>query len=230
MLKILLLEDENNLGTTLSEYLNEKGYETIWAKNIAEAHRSVIKENFHVALLDIGLPDGSGLDFGRHLRNISNNTVIIFLSALNDPDTKVEGLEIGAEDYITKPFALKEITLRLDRILKNRDALNLLPDEIKLGRLIIRFRQFEIIDGTGNIIPLSQKENAILEMLYRHKNEAVNRDEIIEKIWGEDKYPSLRTVDNYIVKLRKWCETDQSGNTDIISIRGIGYKLQLKNN
>lgn len=228
MLKILLLEDENNLGTTLSEYLNDKGHETYWAKTIAEAHAKIIKDKFNVALLDIGLPDGSGLDFGRHLRNISHDTVILFLSALNDPETKVEGLEIGAEDYITKPFALKEITLRLERILKNRDALNLLPDEINLGRLKIRFRQFEIIDANGTSIPLSQKENSILEMLYRHKNEAVNRDEIIEKIWGEDKYPSLRTVDNYIVKLRKWCESDLSSGAEIISIRGIGYKLQIK--
>lgn len=229
MLKILLLEDENNLGTTLSEYLNDKGYETHWAKTIAEANSKIVKEKFNVALLDIGLPDGSGLDFGRHIRHVSHETVILFLSALNDPETKVEGLEIGAEDYITKPFALKEITLRLERILKNRDALNLLPDEVVLGKLKIRFRQFEIVDASGTILPLSQKENAILEMLYKNKNDAVNRDDIIEKIWGEDKYPSLRTVDNYIVKLRKWCETDSSGVAEIISIRGIGYKLQIKN-
>lgn len=229
MLKILLLEDENNLGTTLSEYLNDKGHDTHWVKNIQEAKNKITKEKFHVALLDIGLPDGSGLDFGRFLRSTSHDTVLLFLSALNDPETKVEGLEIGAEDYITKPFALKEITLRLERILKNRDALNLLPDEIVLGKLKIRFRQFEIIDAKGIILPLTQKENAILEMLYKHKNEAVNRDEIIEKIWGEDKYPSLRTVDNYIVKLRKWCETDSAGIAEIVSIRGIGYKLQIKN-
>lgn len=229
MLKILLLEDENNLGTTLSEYLNDKGYETHWVKTIQDARLKTSKEKFHVALLDIGLPDGSGLDFGRALRTISHDTILLFLSALNDPETKVEGLEIGAEDYITKPFALKEITLRLERVLKNRDALNLLPDEIHIGPLTIRFRQFEILDADQNVIPLSQKENAILEMLYRHKNEAVNRDDIIEKIWGEDKYPSLRTVDNYIVKLRKWCETDQNATAEIISIRGIGYKLQIKN-
>lgn len=228
MLKILLLEDENNLGTTLSEYLNDKGHETHWVKSIAEANSKIVKEKFHVALLDIGLPDGSGLEFGRHLRNVSHETVLLFLSALNDPETKVEGLEIGAEDYITKPFALKEITLRLERILKNRDALNLLPDEVVIGKLKIRFRQFEIVDATGAVLQLSQKENAILEMLYKHKNDAVNRDDIIEKIWGEDKYPSLRTVDNYIVKLRKWCETDNSGAAEIISIRGIGYKLQIK--
>lgn len=229
MLKILLLEDEINLGTTLSEYLNAKGYLCHWVPSIQDAEREIQKDFFHVALLDIGLPDGSGLDFGKKLRKQSSQTVLLFLSALNDPETKVQGLEIGAEDYITKPFALKEITLRLERLLKNREITASLPEEITLGSLKIRFRQFEVVDGFGESIALSQKECAILEMLYQNKNEAVNRDDIIEKIWGEDKYPSQRTVDNYIVKLRKWCETDQTKTVEIQSIRSIGYKLHIIN-
>ncbi|MCK6594916.1 MAG: response regulator transcription factor [Bacteriovoracaceae bacterium] len=229
MLRILLLEDEINLGTTLSEYLNSKGHQCHWVQTIQEAERELQKDFFHVALLDIGLPDGSGLDFGKKIRKHSPQTVLLFLSALNDPETKVQGLEIGAEDYITKPFALKEITLRLERILKNREITATLPEEIQIGGLKIRFRQFEVVDGNGENIALSQKECAILEMLYQNKNEAVNRDDIIEKIWGEDKYPSQRTVDNYIVKLRKWCETDQQKKVEIQSIRSIGYKLHIIN-
>ncbi len=229
MLKILLLEDDINLGNTLQEYLIDKGHEVFLARTIAEAKNCIEKKNFEVALLDIGLPDGSGLDFGRLLRKINSKTCLLFLSAQNDPDTKVEGLEIGAEDYITKPYALKEITIRLNRILKNNESLNALPDEIVHGKLKIRFKNFEIEDAYKNIISLSQKECAILELLYLNKNQAVNRGDIIEKIWGEDKFPSLRTVDNYIVKLRKWCETDVNATIEIQSIRSIGYKLQIKN-
>ncbi len=227
MLNILLLEDEINLGKTLSEYLSEKNFHCFWAKTILEARDLLINHTFHVTLLDIGLPDGSGLDLAHEIRRANPETVILFLSALNDPDTKVKGLEIGADDYITKPFALKEITLRLERILKNRENLLTLPEEITIGKLLIKFRQFEVVDADGFKIALSQKECAILEMLYLHKNQAINRDDIIEKIWGEDKYPSQRTVDNYIVKLRKWCDTDTNKSMEIISIRGIGYKLQI---
>ena len=154
--------------------------------------------------------------------------VLLFLSALNDPETKVEGLEIGADDYITKPFALKELILRLNRILSSQSEISKLPEEINHGPLKIWFKRYEVQDAQGGVLSLSQKECAILELLYTKKNEAVDREEIIEKIWGEDKFPSNRTVDNYIVKLRKWCETDPAKNLEIQSIRSIGYKLIIQ--
>lgn len=225
MLDILIVEDEENLGITLSEYLEGIGHTTQWAKDAKSARELFGNFRPHVILMDIGLPDGNGLQLAREFRKERKDFVLLFLSAQNDPETKVEGLEIGAEDYITKPFALKELTLRLKRILSTQSQVNKLPDEIVHGNLKIWFKQYEVQDAHGHIISLSQKECAILELLYTKKNEAVDREEIIEKIWGDDKFPSNRTVDNYIVKLRKWCETDSKGQIEIQSIRSIGYKL-----
>lgn len=229
MLKILIVEDETNLGQTLLDFLNSEGHSAHWATNAMSARKQYLHIFPDVLLLDIGLPDGNGIDLARDIRNENKNAVIIFLSAINDPDTKVLGLEIGAEDYITKPFALKELTLRLKKIFNTKITLASLPDEIIHGPLKIAFKKYEVTDALGEKIALSQKECGILELLYSKKNEAVARDEIIEKIWGEDKFPSNRTVDNYIVKLRKWCETDLNKHLEIQSIRGIGYKLIVLN-
>ncbi|MCR9204333.1 MAG: response regulator transcription factor, partial [Halobacteriovoraceae bacterium] len=181
-----------------------------------------------VVLMDIGLPDGSGLELAREFRALNKNFLLLFLSALNDPDTKVEGLEIGAEDYITKPFALKELTFRLEKSFQLKAELKEAPEEYIHGPLIIRFSKFQVVDGAGQILELGQKECAILKLLYSTPEVVFSREEIIGRVWGENKFPSNRTVDNYIVKLRKWCETDKDENIEIQSIRGIGYKLCLK--
>ncbi|MDD4973273.1 MAG: response regulator transcription factor [Bacteriovorax sp.] len=225
MLNILIVEDEANLGSTLEEYLSGLGHQCVWAKTGAEAREFFANRKPNLILMDIGLPDTSGLILGRDFRAERKDFVLLFLSALNDPEIKVEALEIGAEDYITKPFALKELILRLDRILKTQSNLETLPEEISHGPLKIWFRRYEVQDADGTIIALSQKECAILELLYKKHNSAVDREEIIEQIWGDDKFPSNRTVDNYIVKLRKWCESDPNKSIEIQSIRSIGYKL-----
>lgn len=226
--KILIVEDEENLGVTLYEYLEGIGYQVKLAQSVAEANDLFPIFEPHVVLMDIGLPDGSGLDLAREMRKEREDFLLFFLSALNDPDTKVEGLEIGAEDYITKPFALKELTLRLERSFQFKKSMNELPIEVSLGKLKIWFSKFQVKDALGEIINLGQKECAILELLYNSKGKAVGRDQIIASIWGEDKYPSQRTVDNYIVKLRKWAETDENHPLEILSIRGFGYQLNIK--
>lgn len=225
---IMIVEDEKNLGVTLSEYLQGIGFQCEWCTDVKTARATFASLNPSIVLMDIGLPDGNGLDLARELRKIRKDFVLLFLSAQNDPDIRVQGLEIGAEDYITKPFALKELILRLERILKDQDQLNLNPDEIVHGNLKIWFKRYEVQKANGEVLSLSQKECAILELLYQNRGTAVDRVEIIEKIWGDDKFPSNRTVDNYIVTLRKWCETDPTTQINIQSIRGVGYKLTVK--
>ncbi len=226
--KILVVEDEENLGLTLGEYLKSKGYQSFLATNVLEARELFSKEAPAVVLMDIGLPDGSGLDLARDLRKERQDFLLLFLSALNDPDTKVEGLEIGAEDYITKPFALKELTLRLERSLKLKESVASETQDYHYGPLTISFSRFQVVDAQGTKIDLGQKECALLKLLHDRRGEVCSREEIIAKVWGEDKYPSNRTVDNYIVKLRRWCETDSHQNIEIQSVRGIGYKLITK--
>jgi two-component system alkaline phosphatase synthesis response regulator PhoP len=227
-LSLLLVEDEPNLGQTLRDYLRAKKYDVELATTFEEARTKFAQTNPAIAILDIGLPDGSGMDLAREFRKKRKDCVLLFCTALNDPALRVEGLELGAEDYITKPFELKELTLRLDRILKTRQHNLARPDEFHFGKLIFWPKRFEIQDAQGAIASLGQKECAILELLLEKKNEVVGRDEMIENIWGENSFPTNRTIDNYIVKLRKWADSDPSAEFKITSVRGIGYKLEWK--
>lgn len=229
-LTLLLVEDEPNLGQTLRDYLRSKKFQVELATTCAEARTKFTEITPAIAVLDIGLPDGSGIELAREFRMARKDCVLLFCTALNDPYLRVEGLELGAEDYITKPFELKELTLRLDRILKSRELTLHNPDEMHFGKLLFWPKRFEIQDADGIISPLGQKECAILELFLERKNEVVSRDEMIESIWGENSFPTNRTIDNYIVKLRKWADSDASGSVKITSVRGIGYKLELKGN
>jgi two-component system, OmpR family, alkaline phosphatase synthesis response regulator PhoP len=224
--ELLLVEDEPNLGETLRDYLKSKKFSVELAQTAKEAIDKFKKISPTIVILDIGLPDGNGLELAKLFRKEKKECVILFCSALNDPRLRVESFEIGAEDYITKPFELKELTLRLDRILKNRLITFQNPDEYQFGKLIFWPKRFELLDGEGTTFPLAQKECAILELLIEKQNEVVARDEMIEKIWGENSFPSNRTIDNYIVKFRKWADSDPYSNIKITSVRGIGYKLE----
>lgn len=228
--QILIVEDESNLRETLSEYLSDKGFDCLTAKSCLEAESKFNDSNNYpsIVLMDIGLPDGDGIELAKRLRANRQDFVLLFLSAQNDPETKYLGLEMGAEDYITKPFDLRELTLRLNKALATQGELNHYQDEIALADLKIRFKSYEVIDADNNVINLGQKECGILNLLYQNRNQVVSRDQIIESIWGENSFPSNRTVDNYIVKLRKWIETSQSDSIEIKSIRGVGYQLSIK--
>lgn len=227
-LQLLLVEDEPNLGQTLRDYLRAKKFKVELATTCAEARIKFDELHPAVAILDIGLPDGSGIQLAREMRAKRKDCVLLFCTALNDPSLRVEGLELGAEDYITKPFELKELTLRLDRILRTTSKHLVSPEEIHIGKLIFWPRRFEIQDGQGHVTSLGQKECAILELLFERKNVVVTRDEMIENIWGEDSFPTNRTIDNYIVKLRRWAESDPHSHVKITSVRGVGYKLEWK--
>jgi two-component system alkaline phosphatase synthesis response regulator PhoP len=227
-LSVLIVEDEPNLGQTLRDYLRAKKFEVELAINCHDA-RIKFKDGIPaIVILDIGLPDGDGISLAREFRDKRKDCVLLFCTALNDPTLRVEGLELGAEDYITKPFELKELTLRLDRILKSRIVSQDNPEEYKFGKLIFWPKRFELQDASGIITPIGQKECAILELLILKKNEVVARDVMIESIWGENSFPTNRTIDNYIVKLRKWADSDPDSTVQITNVRGIGYKLELK--
>jgi two-component system alkaline phosphatase synthesis response regulator PhoP len=223
--KILIVEDEKNLGETLQLYLSSKWPSCYLASTGEEARLLFQQHSPQVILMDIGLPDTSGLILAKEFFQQRKDFVLLFLSAQHDPLTRVEGLEMGADDYVAKPFELKELSLRLGRILRGQQNLQIAPDCVHIGALKIYFKKYELVDADEQVISLSQKECGILQFLFSKKNQVVDRNEIIDHIWGEDSFPSERTVDNYIVKLRRWCESDSSGILKIMSVRGIGYKL-----
>ncbi|MEE2670065.1 MAG: response regulator transcription factor [Bdellovibrionota bacterium] len=227
MSQILIVEDETNLGLTLVDYLGSKGFQAKHAKSCSEA-RIAFDSEVSIVLMDIGLPDGDGIDLAKEFRAIRKNFILLFLSAQNDPETKFQGLEMGAEDFITKPFDLRELTLRLEKAQMTHKLLQEHEKEISIGKLKIRFDSYQVVSAGGFEINLGQKECGILELLFQNKNKVVSRDQIIDEIWGKDSFPSNRTVDNYIVRLRKWMETDSSGIMEIKSVRGVGYQLLIK--
>jgi DNA-binding response OmpR family regulator len=182
--KLLVVEDEKNVGLTLIERLRRENFDVTWATTAIEARQAIEKNSFHLALMDVGLPDGSGFDVASFLRSKQPGTAIIFLTAFGNPEDRVRGLELGAEDYVVKPFHLKELILRVQNGLKRAKYINtpLSPgeDSVKIGKATIHFSKFEAeVDGTS--VSLTHKETALLKLLVEKKGKVVSRDEILAK-------------------------------------------------
>jgi DNA-binding response OmpR family regulator len=183
---------------------------------------------FDLALMDVGLPDGSGFDVAARLRKARPGTAIIFLTAMGTPEDRVKGLELGAEDYVVKPFHLKELLLRVKNGLKRAMYLSSGVGEnsqaIQIGRAQVHFGKFEaIVDGQAH--PLTHKECALLRLLYDRRGNVVSRDEILNHVWSEDEFPTSRTIDNFVMRLRRMIENDPENPQIIRSVRGVGYQL-----
>jgi two-component system alkaline phosphatase synthesis response regulator PhoP len=214
MHKLLLLEDEQNIGATLSDLLEGAGYAVTWAQTCAEARDALKLYPFDVALLDVNLPDGTGFQVAELLQ--SSPTVMLFLTAMSDPEHRVQGLQLGAEDYIVKPFHLQELLLRIRNALKRPKPLTA---RVQLGDALIDFSTFTFTrNGQSEI--LSAKEAKLLQLLCDRRGKVVSRDEILNHVWPLEAFPTARTVDNFILKLRKLV-----GDESIKTIRGIGYQL-----
>jgi two-component system alkaline phosphatase synthesis response regulator PhoP len=223
--RILVVEDERNVGSTLTERLKKEGFETSWATTAEEARAEIEARKFDLALLDVGLPDGSGFEIAAFLRSRSRATAIIFLTAMGSAEDRVRGLELGAEDYVVKPFHLKELLLRVRNGLKRARYISADAEgETTVGRARVRFAQFEaVVDGQAH--SLTHKECALLKLLVERRGRVVSRDEILNEVWSEDEFPTSRTVDNFIMRLRRLIETDPDDPQVIRSIRGVGYQL-----
>ena len=225
---ILLLEDELNVGSTLKDRLGLEGYQVVWAQNVNDAKVQLEKSSFHLALLDVNLPDGSGFDVGKIIRDRFAGTAVMFLTAAGTPDDRIHGLELGAEDYIVKPFHFKELLLRIQNVLKRIQFVSAVGSndpEVSIGRARVRFHQYELMIKNEKH-HLSHKECALLKLLYEKRGQVVSRDEILNLIWSEDEYPTPRTIDNFILRLRKLVEPEIENPTVIRSIRGVGYLLE----
>jgi two-component system alkaline phosphatase synthesis response regulator PhoP len=226
--KLLVLEDEKNVGLTLVERLKKEKFQVIWATTVAQALAQVDREKFDLALLDVGLPDGSGFGVAEHLRKIQPAAAVIFLTAFGNPEDRVKGLELGAEDYIVKPFHLKELLLRIQNGLKRAQYLAVQsptqPEKLTLGKAVFFLSRFQAEVG-GEVISLTHKEVALLKLLLERRGEVVSRDEILNHVWSEEEFPSSRTVDNFIVRLRRLIEVNSDDPQVIKSVRGVGYQL-----
>ena len=225
---LLVVEDERNVGETLAERLRDAGYRVTLAESAARARQAWQAQAPQLALLDVGLPDGNGFDLARELRATAPQTAIIFLTAHGNPEERVRGLELGADDYVTKPFHFRELLLRIQNCLKRAQDLAELPGEmrgvVRIGRARVDFERFSAeVAGTNHA--LTHKECAVLRLLASRVGKAVSRDEILDKAWSADEFPTSRTVDNFIVRLRRLVEPEAEEPRVIRSIRGVGYLL-----
>ena len=226
--QLLVVEDERNVGETLAERLQSAGYRVTLAPSAARARQAWRAQPPQLTLLDVGLPDGNGFDLASELRAAVPQSAIIFLTAHGNPEERVHGLELGADDYLTKPFHFRELLLRIQNCLKRAQDLADLPGEmrgvVRIGRARVDFERFSAeVDGVSHA--LTHKECAVLRLLASRVGKAVSRDEILDRAWSADEFPTSRTVDNFIVRLRKLVEPDANEPRLIRSIRGVGYLL-----
>ncbi len=228
MKNILLVEDEENLHEAIRLNLDMEGYNVSSVFNGRNAVLKVKEKKFDIIILDVMLPDVNGFDICETIRLDDEQTPILFLTAKSDVDDKIKGLTIGGDDYLTKPFNIEELLLRIKLLLKR--STNEVDDEhtlvtYRIGELIVDFNSFEVVDENQNVTPLTKKQVNLLKLLIEKENQAVSRQEILEKVWGYEIYPTTRTIDNVILSFRKIFEKNTAPNTFFKSIRGVGYKF-----
>ena len=223
--KILIIEDELVLQQTLKLNLELEGYQTFACGNGADAISEIKKTTPDLILLDIMLPVYSGIEIYKQLKELNISVPVIFLTAKNNVQDKIEGLKLGADDYITKPFDLEELLLRIHNVLKRNTSIKQESNIFQFDSCEINFATFQIKTREGKTEDLSKREMALLKLLVDNVNTVVSRDEILDKLWTKDENPSSRTIDNYILNFRKLFEINQKEPIHFQSIRGVGYKF-----
>jgi two-component system alkaline phosphatase synthesis response regulator PhoP len=223
---ILLVEDEEHLLNTIQLNFELENYTVTTAITGIEALKEFRKEKFDLIILDVMLPEMSGFDVCEEIRKENTLVPILFLTAKGSGNERIQGLKLGADDYLTKPFNLEELLLRIQILLKrsNSPVIETKLDIYKFGNNQIDFNTYEII-GTDGKKEITKREIALLKLLISRKNEVVSREEILDAAWGKDVFPSSRTIDNYIVSFRKYFEQNQREPEHFHSIRGVGYKF-----
>jgi DNA-binding response OmpR family regulator len=221
--QILIVEDDENLGATLKSFLRDEGHNVDLAQSLAQA-REVDLSQKELIILDWMLPDGQGIDYLRELRADGKKIPIIMLTARTEVIDKVVGLESGADDYLTKPFEPRELAARIRVQLRHQDSSDDSADSAEqtiLGELVIDKAQREI-RYKGNLIEFTKMEFEFLSLLAESPNRAFSREEILNKVWGYENYPSTRTVDTHVLQIRQKLYDEL-----IETVRGVGYKLRF---
>jgi len=224
--KILIVEDEIAMRQGLKDNLEIEGYEVEEAGDGKMGLEKILTNQYILVILDVMMPVMSGFDVCKKVRASGNSTPIILLTAKGEEIDKVLGLELGADDYITKPFSLRELLARVKAILRRAETAPDKNAEYHIGKLKINFSSYQAISD-GNEVNLSHREFEVLKYFFDHKNEIVPRDDLLRDVWGHQNRITTRTVDNFILKLRQKIEQDVNHPRIILTIYGIGYKLVL---
>lgn len=224
---ILVVEDEENLHHTLKLNLELEGYEVTSAFDGKQALKAVKDEYFDLIILDIMLPHIDGIAVTETLRIQNNEVPVLILSAKNTGEDRVLGLKKGADDYLTKPFNLEELLLRVEKLIEKNKKLQdkeTLGDVYEFGGNKVDFKAQVATTWKEERIELSKKESMLLKLLIENKNDVVAREKILQSVWGYNVYPTTRTIDNFILNFRKYFEHDSRNPQFFFSVRGVGYK------
>jgi two-component system alkaline phosphatase synthesis response regulator PhoP len=226
-LSVLLVEDEENLHDALRLNLELEGYEITSAFDGQEALKKVEDEYFDLIIMDVMLPGVDGITVTENIRLQNNEVPILILSAKNTSADRVAGLKKGADDYLTKPFNLEELLLRVQKLIEKNKKLqdrDTVGDTYTFGKNTVDFRAQEVLTRSGERLQISKKEAMLLKLLIENKNEVVPREKILQSVWGYNVYPTTRTIDNFILNFRKYFEEDSRNPQYFHSVRGVGYK------
>jgi len=226
--RILLVEDEENLMDALILNLEIEGYDVIPATDGIKALKYFKSAKYDLVILDVMLPEIDGFNVCKSIRMDNKQIPILFLTAKNTSQDKIEGLKIGADDFMTKPFNLEEFILRVQLLIKRTKKItNDLNENLiySFSNFKINYSTFEIIGLKNTVFKISKKEVLLLKLLTEHPNEVISRDEILENVWGYELYPTSRTIDNFILNFRKYFEENPRKPRHFHSIRGVGYRF-----
>ncbi|MEO1050615.1 MAG: response regulator transcription factor [Bacteroidota bacterium] len=227
MSNILIVEDEPNMRQGLKDNLEFEGHTVDLAEDGDAGLEKIQTNNYDLVLLDVMLPKVSGFDVCKKVRKNGLEIPIILLTAKGEEIDKVLGLELGADDYITKPFSLRELMARIKAVLRRTKQPEVNGDEVTIGRLTVNFLNYTAVhDDTPE--KLSHKEFEILKYLLDRKNQTVSRADLLENVWGYEEQPTTRTVDNFILKLRQKTEENPNDPKIILTVHGVGYKMISK--
>ena len=226
--QLLLAEHDQNQGFSLQQHLQKKGWETTLARTGKDAHLKyqTNKNGYDFIILDVCLPEMDGFSLVKKIRETDQKTPILILSSKGLKEDKLEGFSLGADDYVTKPFAIEELLARMDAIFRRSDQqkINNKP-AIKLGQIMYQ-PELRLLHLASEIKKLTTKENQLLHLLFIQKNGVLNRQETLRTIWGDDNYYNGRSMDVYISKLRKLLMEDSA--LEIMNVHGLGFKLLIK--
>lgn len=226
-MRILLVEDEEQLRKVIKLNLELEGYEVVSVDNGKKALEIIDSQYFDLLLLDIMLPEVSGLQICEKVRLRNKEVGIIIISAKDTSNDRITGLKLGADDYLAKPFVLEELLLRISNLLKrSKEDVSDDLEEYTFGNNYINFVTYKA-KGQDGEFRLTNKETLLLKMLIEKKNEVVSRQQILQNVWGYDVYPSTRTIDNFILSFRKYFEKNPKKPEHFLSVRGVGYKFTV---
>lgn len=226
MKRVLLVEDEDHIRSTLAINLKMEKYDVEEAATGLIALEKIKEQHFDLVLLDIMLPEIDGLQLLKKIRLLHQYLPVIILSAKDTSQDRITGLKEGADDYLVKPFNLEELLLRIENVLVRLGSSDKKSfDEYSFGKNKVNFKTYDAIGNEG-AFRMTQKEMMLIKMLIEHKNEVVSRQQILHSVWDYDIFPSTRTIDNFILSFRKYFEDDPKNPKHFLSVRGIGYKFK----